>query len=255
MTLKRAAFFFSSALIIIILCSPLFLPAHQAAYVHVLERHSPPSLQHLLGTDELGRDFFYLLIVGGNHTIITALQTALISAVLGYLLARIAPVCLPILTARLVFLAPKLIFFPHEKHRWISIAARMSVTFYLALLTWISSVLALASGLIDVVGIGTTSNTILTGTLLSVGIAYVYSIDRSSYSVFQAIALTVLWAAALHCFIEVMGFGVWLPSWGMILFAQSSPMAPRLASVAGFLMLGLSTFGIADKFGSKKKNA
>lgn len=49
----------------------------------------PPSPQHLLGTDEVGRDIFSLLLVGSRVTVAVAVGSAIVSTIVGVALAAL----------------------------------------------------------------------------------------------------------------------------------------------------------------------
>lgn len=51
---------------------------------------TPPSLAHIAGTDNLGRDIFSRLMAGGRYTLITALITVTIASTAGSILGGIA---------------------------------------------------------------------------------------------------------------------------------------------------------------------
>ncbi len=58
--------------------------------VNLLARFAPPSAQHWLGTDELGRDIFTRLLYGGQVSLSVGLATALGAAVIGTVIGLLA---------------------------------------------------------------------------------------------------------------------------------------------------------------------
>lgn len=79
-----------SAVLIIVLAllaigAPLFelLLGIDASKVNLLGRFSPPSANHPLGTDELGRDLLIRLLAGGQVSLLVGLVTAIGAAVIG----------------------------------------------------------------------------------------------------------------------------------------------------------------------------
>ncbi len=71
------------------LLAPVITPAgpNQLA---ILDRLKPPSSQHLMGTDDLGRDVWSRVAFGARLSLIVGLSTALLSASLGTFLALLA---------------------------------------------------------------------------------------------------------------------------------------------------------------------
>ncbi|TAN79006.1 MAG: ABC transporter permease [Magnetospirillum sp.] len=68
--------------------APLVLPEPEA--LDLTARFAPPSLDHLLGTDELGRDLASRLAHGGRISLAVALATALLAAVIGTIIGLVA---------------------------------------------------------------------------------------------------------------------------------------------------------------------
>jgi len=46
----------------------------------------PPSFEHLLGTDRLGRDLFARLMIGGQVSLLIGILSALISSIVGLMI-------------------------------------------------------------------------------------------------------------------------------------------------------------------------
>jgi peptide/nickel transport system permease protein len=72
-------------LLLIISCcflSPLIAP-HSETAQDLSASLAPPSAEHLLGADKMGRDLFSRLLYGGRVTIMSALAVALLSFVIG----------------------------------------------------------------------------------------------------------------------------------------------------------------------------
>ena len=81
--------FIVAAWVVVAALAPLIAPYPPAA-VDVTARLRPPSAQHWLGTDSLGRDVFTRLIFGARISLFTGIAVVLVSAVLGTLVGAIA---------------------------------------------------------------------------------------------------------------------------------------------------------------------
>ncbi|HYI15519.1 MAG TPA: ABC transporter permease, partial [Thermomicrobiales bacterium] len=69
--------------------SPLIVP-YDPRFIDPAIRLLPPSLAHLLGTDELGRDIFSRLIEGGRVSLLVGAAVTFVSATVGTLLGVVA---------------------------------------------------------------------------------------------------------------------------------------------------------------------
>jgi len=74
------------------LCAPLVarLLGQDMDAVDLLAARLPPSAEHWLGTDELGRDLFVRLLEGGRISLLVAVAAALGSALLGTVMGLVA---------------------------------------------------------------------------------------------------------------------------------------------------------------------
>lgn len=77
-------------IIVLALCAPLFVSFDEAVRPNVLERFQAPSKEHVLGTDNLGRDVWQLLLWGSRTSLLVGLSGALLSAVLGTIVGVVA---------------------------------------------------------------------------------------------------------------------------------------------------------------------
>jgi peptide/nickel transport system permease protein len=87
-----AAVISASLLALIILlcaCAPLVTPYPESAQ-DLSASLAPPSPEHILGADRMGRDLFTRLLYGGRVTILSALAVVLISALIGIPLGLIS---------------------------------------------------------------------------------------------------------------------------------------------------------------------
>lgn len=81
--------FLVSAIISMIALSPWLAP-YDPLEVDVARKFSPPSRQHLLGTDEIGRDVFSRIILGGRISLLSGILVPALAALLGGLVGIIA---------------------------------------------------------------------------------------------------------------------------------------------------------------------
>jgi peptide/nickel transport system permease protein len=61
----------------------LFFTPYDSNEMNAAERFRAPSLSHLMGTDNFGRDVFSRVIIGGRYTLLVSLLTVLGSAAIG----------------------------------------------------------------------------------------------------------------------------------------------------------------------------
>lgn len=67
----------------IALLAPIFVPEQAATQMNMRARLLPPSTDFLLGTDHLGRDLFYRVILGARISIMIAVTAVLMSILIG----------------------------------------------------------------------------------------------------------------------------------------------------------------------------
>ncbi len=90
--LAAASLAFLALLSLAVLAAP-WLAAQQGidpSAVDLFNAMAPPSPQHWLGTDELGRDLFYRLLLGGRSSLAVGLAAALGAAAIGTLVGLLA---------------------------------------------------------------------------------------------------------------------------------------------------------------------
>lgn len=77
--------------VILVLCvgAPLFTP-YDGISMSLAERYAPPSAEHWLGCDQIGRDIWARILFGGRISIGVGLGSALIATILGVSLGTIA---------------------------------------------------------------------------------------------------------------------------------------------------------------------
>jgi len=81
--------FLSTILLVLIFCFCFIVPYfyHGSAYdLNPTDILLPPSFEHFLGTDRLGRDLFARLMVGGQVSLMIGILSALISSIVGLMI-------------------------------------------------------------------------------------------------------------------------------------------------------------------------
>ncbi|PSS60137.1 ABC transporter permease [Ensifer sp. NM-2] len=76
-------------LIVVVAASASFLP-YDAYRQDLLHRNSPPSWNHLLGTDELGRDMLARLAIGARVSLVVAVTSTVAAVLIGIAVGAIA---------------------------------------------------------------------------------------------------------------------------------------------------------------------
>lgn len=93
------------------LCSPLFAP-YDPNEQDLMNMMAPPSSDHLLGTDEFGRDMLSRIVYGSRIVFIVGVGSVLISAGIGCLIGLIAGYCLGAVDAVLMRLMEAMMAIP-----------------------------------------------------------------------------------------------------------------------------------------------
>jgi ABC-type dipeptide/oligopeptide/nickel transport system permease subunit len=82
------------ALIVVIaavgIVAPFVIPADMATRMTMSLRLKPPGLEHLLGTDQLGRDLFYRVMLGAHTSLLIASSAVAMSVALGLPLGMVS---------------------------------------------------------------------------------------------------------------------------------------------------------------------
>jgi len=80
-------------IVILVAISALFAPIitpHDPAQTNILKTEQPPSAEHWLGTDKVGRDIFTRLIYGGRVSIMVGIISMVISVSIGTVMGLLA---------------------------------------------------------------------------------------------------------------------------------------------------------------------
>lgn len=78
------------AILLVAVIAPMLIPADWATKMDMRARLSPPSWAHPLGTDQLGRDLMYRVLLGARTSIYIATAAVLMSIVIGLPLGLIS---------------------------------------------------------------------------------------------------------------------------------------------------------------------
>ncbi|WP_172298215.1 ABC transporter permease [Pseudoruegeria sp. HB172150] len=77
-------------ILLVAIIAPLVIPPDMATQMDMRARLSPPTLAHPLGTDQLGRDLMYRVLLGAHTSIYIATAAVLMSIVIGLPLGLIS---------------------------------------------------------------------------------------------------------------------------------------------------------------------
>ncbi len=90
--LAQVSLIFLATLLVLSLAAPLIAQMRgiDPSMTDLLRRFEPPSAEHWLGTDDLGRDLFQRLLDGGRVSMLVGIVGALLSAILGALIGVVA---------------------------------------------------------------------------------------------------------------------------------------------------------------------
>ncbi len=72
-----------SAVLLIAIFAPMIIPAEFATKMNMRARLDPPSLEYLFGTDQLGRNMFYRVMLGARTSLTIAVTAVAMSVAIG----------------------------------------------------------------------------------------------------------------------------------------------------------------------------
>ena len=87
--LPRAAFLFVILVILLAVLAPIIAPFNPNE-MELSAILSPPSLEHLMGTDQLGRDLFSRILYGARPSLMAAIGIVLIGSIAGLVLGTVS---------------------------------------------------------------------------------------------------------------------------------------------------------------------
>ena len=70
--------------------APLLIPESLSTAIDITARHSPPSFEHILGTDKLGRDLFFRVLLGAKSSLLISVSAVVLMICLGLPVGLIA---------------------------------------------------------------------------------------------------------------------------------------------------------------------
>ncbi len=224
---------------------------------NLLNRFSPPSAQHILGTDEAGRDVMARLMYGGRISLLVGLLGAVSAAMVGTLIGLIAGyyrghtesvlmritdgvISLPILPLLIVFAAIDLqkLGFSEEFVR-SSAANFYRIVFIIALVEWTTVARLVRASTLSLM----TREFVLAARTQGASarhILTVHVLPNTTSPIIVALSLAVGQIILLESTLSFLGLGIQppTPSWGNMLnnAQELISRAPELAFYPGFLI-------------------
>ena len=223
----------------------------------LLNRFSPPSAEHLLGTDEAGRDVLARLMYGGRISLLVGLFGAISAAMVGTLIGLIAGyyrgrtesvlmritdgvISLPILPLLIVFAAIDLqkLGFSEEFVR-SSAANFYRIVFIIALVEWTTVARLVRASTLSLM----TREFVLAARTQGASARHILSVHilpNTTSPIIVALSLAVGQIILLESTLSFLGLGIQppTPSWGNMLnnAQELIARAPELAFYPGFLI-------------------
>ena len=223
----------------------------------LLNRFSPPSAEHLLGTDEAGRDVLARLMYGGRISLLVGLFGAVSAAMVGTLIGLVAGyyrgrtesilmritdgvISLPILPLLIVFAAIDLqkLGFSEEFVR-SSAANFYRIVFIIALVEWTTVARLVRASTLSLM----TREFVLAARTQGASarhILTVHILPNTTSPIIVALSLAVGQIILLESTLSFLGLGIQppTPSWGNMLnnAQELISRAPELAFYPGFLI-------------------
>ncbi len=68
---------------LVAIVAPYAIPANQATKINILARLHPPSAAHWFGTDQLGRELVWRVLLGANTSLVIAVAAVILSILIG----------------------------------------------------------------------------------------------------------------------------------------------------------------------------
>jgi peptide/nickel transport system permease protein len=224
---------------------------------NLLNRFAPPSAQHILGTDEAGRDVMARLMYGGRISLLVGLLGAISAAMVGTLIGLIAGyyrgrtesvlmrftdgvISLPILPLLIVFAAIDLqkLGFSEEFVR-SSAANFYRIVFIIALVEWTTVARLVRASTLSLM----TREFVLAARTQGASARHILSVHilpNTTSPIIVALSLAVGQIILLESTLSFLGLGIQppTPSWGNMLnnAQELISRAPELAFYPGFLI-------------------
>ena len=224
---------------------------------NLLNRFSPPSAQHILGTDEAGRDVLARLMYGGRISLLVGLLGAVSAAMVGTLIGLIAGyyrgrteallmritdgvISLPLLPLLIVFAAIDLqkLGFSEEFVR-SSAANFYRIVFIIALVEWTTVARLVRASTLSLM----TREFVLAARTQGASARHILSVHilpNTTSPIIVALSLAVGQIILLESTLSFLGLGIQppTPSWGNMLnnAQELISRAPELAFYPGFLI-------------------
>ena len=256
-----AGLILSALIVLIVLTSFFWLPRDYNAINSDL-RFLPPGPEHLLGTDNLGRDVMFRIIAGSKYTIVLAICTVAGAALLGSVLGLFAGYSGGIRDEIIMRLMDTITSFPWILFALVMVAliGNSQFTLFIALLVMFvpSFTRIMRSGALQYKN----ADFILAERLLNASharIIFIHILPNLAPSVLSASALGLSNAILAEAAMSYLGLGIQppIPSWGRMLSESQNFLlnAPWCALAPGvFIMLTVIAFhclgdGLRRRFG------
>lgn len=234
----------AAILLLLVILGP-FIATHDPTSQDIANRLQGPSMEHLLGTDHLGRDLFSRLVFGTRVAMQVAIPTVLLAAAIGLLLGLAAGYAGTRIDAAMIIVMDTLQAFP-------------GVVLALALVALLGpsiSSLILVLGIAFIPGYARTTRALVLSTRTGqyveaekalgasgVRIAFSHILPNILAPIFILMAMDLPVAITAEAGLSFLGLGVQPPdaSWGSILasgFARVRESPWGILSAGGFLMV------------------
>lgn len=232
---------------------PLLTPYKPDA-IAPIARLKPPSLEHILGTDHLGRDVFTRIVYGARYSIAIAVGSIFIGGVIGWIVGAAAGFFGRFTDRATVFIVDTFLAFPMELFALVMIATfgtgLLNVIFAIALGVWPRVARVVRGEVLRVVQLDFVEAARALGSRpASIMVRHIFRNTLGPTTV--ALSFYVGTALLVEAALGFLGLGVPppTPTWGQIVsdgrnYMQSAPWVIGFGGLAiGLMVLGMNLLG------------